>query len=163
MGEHYQWEFLFLSSFCLPLFIVWGGCVSSIQCGTCVRTQLKPDSTQSPAPSFSVWRTRPCCCPLGQPSGLHTGKTMNYILNLFLFKFEFIFFLQVNSVIVQYTIKLKPKGQMIPLMHTQQISDPTLDLTNKVMLLQKNCWIIFCLAHECEDSQKAFKCFLLVL
>lgn len=101
-------SFFFLSSFCLSLFIVWGGRVSSIQCGTCVRTQLKPDSTQSPAPSFSVWRTRPCCCPLGQPSGLHTGKTMNYILNLLFFKFEFIFFAgQLSDCAVHHQIKTK--------------------------------------------------------
>lgn len=100
--------FFSVLSFCLSLFIVWGGRVSSIQCGTCVRTQLKPDSTQSPAPSFSVWRTRPCCCPLGQPSGLHTGKTMNYILNLLFFKFEFIFFAgQLSDCSVHHQIKTK--------------------------------------------------------
>lgn len=55
------------------LVIVWGGGVSGLQCGTCFRAELKPDSRQPPTPSLCVRRPGPCCCPLGQPSGLHTG------------------------------------------------------------------------------------------
>lgn len=84
---------------------------------------------------------------------------------MFLVNSEFIF-LQDNrsDCALRHQIKTKSTSDTSAmLMHPQQISDPTLDLPNKVTLLQKNCWITFRLAHECEESQKVFKCYLLVI
>ena len=103
--------FLVPSVFCL--FKVWRGGISGIQCGTCVRAQLKPDISQPPTPSLCVWRPRPCCCSLGQPSGLHTGKAELHLQCVFVY--FTISFLQVSPVSAENCIKLKSKVQTIPL------------------------------------------------
>lgn len=122
--------FLFLS-----LFIVRGGGFSGIQRGTCVGAQLQPDGSQPPAPSLCVRRPGPCCCPLGQPSGLHTGKTEHYIW-LFLFMIESFFAGQLSDCRIHHQIKTKRTNDTpAMLMHTQQNWETALDLPNKVMLL----------------------------
>lgn len=59
--------------FFLSLCVVRGRCVCGFKCGPRVRTKLQPNSAKPSAASLGVWRTRPRCCPLGEPAGLHKG------------------------------------------------------------------------------------------
>lgn len=64
---------LFFSFLFLSRCVVRGRCVCGFKCGPRVRTKLQPNSAKPSAASLSVWRTRPRCCPLGEPAGLHKG------------------------------------------------------------------------------------------
>lgn len=60
--------------FCfLSLCVVRGRCVRGFKRGPRVRTKLQPNGAKPSAASLGVWRTRPRCCPLGEPAGLHKG------------------------------------------------------------------------------------------